>query len=414
MNVPLLNLKAQYQSLKPALDAALIRVAESQVCILGDEVEALEKTMAEYCNTRFALGVSSGTDALLMALMALGVGVGDEVIVPTFSFFATAGAVARLGAIPVFIDSEADGFNLNPSILHNAITPRTKAIIPVHLFGQCADMDTILEIAQQHSIPVIEDAAQALGTTYKDGRKAGSMGFIGCFSFYPTKNLGAFGDAGLITTNDEEFYTKLKQMRNHGMEPRYYHKFVGGNFRMDAMQAAVLNVKFPYLEEWHEARRNNANLYTKLFLAEGLAKHVPRHHICQKFPNCPHCATSQGNMFDKENIILLPQTLYEDYGTRNYHIYHQYTIRVPERDRLRKYLAEKGIATEIYYPLPLHRQECFETFSDSNSANSFPVANCLAAHVLALPIYPELSEEQIHYVVQNIAEFYRSLSSTPQ
>jgi len=406
MTVPLLDLQTQYSALKPDLDAALLRVAESQVCILGSEVDALERTMAEYTGSRFALGVSSGTDALIMALMALDVGAGDEVLVPTFSFFATAGAVARVGATPVFVDSEPDGFNINPTLLESLITPRTKAIIPVHLFGQCAAMDEIMSIADKHGIAVIEDAAQAIGTEYKDGRKAGSIGMVGCFSFYPTKNLGAFGDAGLVTTNDEALYIKLKQIRNHGMEPRYYHKFIGGNFRMDALQAAVLNVKFPHLEAWHEARRRNAALYTRLFVEAGLAEEHPAtvRKACSGFEHCPNCASAHVERFDERNTILLPPALYAESQARNHHIYNQYTIRVPRRDGLRQYLAERGIGSEIYYPVPFHRQECFAGLGAKDS--DFPVANCLAAHVLALPIYPELTEAQIRYVVESIAVFY--------
>jgi dTDP-4-amino-4,6-dideoxygalactose transaminase len=404
MTVPLLDLQPQYRALKPALDAALIRVAESQVCVLGSEVDALERSMAEYCDSRFALGVSSGTDALLMALMALNIGAGDEVLVPTFSFFATAGAVARVGATPIFVDSEPDGFNINPALLESLISPRTKAIIPVHLFGQCADMDEIMRIADKHGVAVIEDAAQAIGTQYKDGRKAGSIGAMGCFSFYPTKNLGAFGDAGLITTNDENLYIKLKHIRNHGMEPRYYHKLIGGNFRMDALQGAVLNVKFPHLEAWHEARRRNAALYTRLFVEAGLAQENPEHKACSGFEHCPNCANYPFQRFAPHNTILLPSALYADSNARNHHIYNQYTIRVPQRDKLRQHLAARGIGAEIYYPVPFHRQECFAGLGARDA--DFPVANCLAAHVLALPIYPELSEEQIRYVVQEIAAFY--------
>jgi dTDP-4-amino-4,6-dideoxygalactose transaminase len=404
MTVPLLDLQAQYRALKPALDAALIRVAESQVCILGSEVDALERTMAEYCGVRFALGVSSGTDALLMALMALNIGAGDEVIVPTFSFFATAGAVARVGATPVFVDSEPNGFNLNPDLLESLITPRTKAIIPVHLFGQCAAMDDIVRIANKHGLAVIEDAAQAIGTEYKDGRTAGSIGQMGCFSFYPTKNLGAFGDAGLVTTNDEALYTKLKQIRNHGMEPRYYHKLIGGNFRMDALQAAVLNVKFPHLEAWHEARRRNAALYTRLFGEAGLAEVSPAKKACSSFEHCPNCANAPLKQFDECNTSLLPPALSADSKVSNHHIYNQYTLRVPRRDALRQYLAERGIGSEIYYPVPFHRQECFAGLGAKD--DNFPVANCLVAHVISLPIYPELGEEQIRHVVESITLFY--------
>jgi dTDP-4-amino-4,6-dideoxygalactose transaminase len=408
MTVPLLNLQAQYRSLQSELDAALLRVAESQVCILGSEVDALEHTLAQYSEVRFALGISSGTDALLMALMALEITQGDEVIVPTYSFFATAGAVARLGATPVFVDSEPHGFNIDPNLVEQAITPRTKAIIPVHLFGQTAAMDALLEIAERHGVPLIEDAAQAIGSEYrsrrKDTKKAGSFGIMGCFSFYPTKNLGAFGDAGLITTNDEALYTKLKQLRNHGMEPRYYHKFVGGNFRIDAIQAAVLNVKFPHLESWHAARRTNAEHYTHLFVERGLANPAASRKACSGFAECPHCATSHPSRFDADSVIVLPEALHQASGVQNYHIYNQYNIRAPKRDALRAWLAERGIGTEIYYPVPFHRQECFSNIQ-SNDAD-FPVANCLAAHSLALPIYPELRSEQREYVVDMIAAFY--------
>lgn len=386
MIVPLLDLKAQYQSLSTELNEALIRVAESQACILGSEVDALEATLASYCDARFAIGVSSGTDALLMALMALDIGPGDEVIVPTYSFFATAGVVTRLGATPVFVDSEPDGLIIDPELIEGLVTPRTKAIVPVHLYGQCAQMDALLAIAAQHNIPIIEDAAQAIGTQYKDGRKVGSMGTIGCFSFYPTKNLGAFGDAGLVTTNDEKLAVHLKQMRNHGMEPKYHHKFVGGNFRIDAIQAAVLNVKFPHLDGWSARRRENAALYTQLFIERGLAT-----------------ATGAAK-FDEGNTVILPKALYAQSGVKNHHIYNQYVVRLPQRDALRAHLTARGIGSEIYYPVPFHRQECFAYLKAVDS--KFPVANFAAEHSLALPIYPELAGEQIAYVVKTIAEFY--------
>ncbi len=392
MTVPLLDLQQQYRALKPTLDAALIRVAESQVCILGPEVEQLEKTLAVYCDSKYALGVSSGTDALLMALMALDVRAGDEVIMPTYSFFATAGAVARLGATPVLVDSEPLTFNINPALIESRITSRTKAIMPVHLFGQAADMDAIMTIADNHNIPVIEDAAQAIGSQYSDGRKLGSIGAMGCFSFYPTKNLGAFGDGGLITTNDEALYIKLKHIRNHGMEPRYYHKLVGGNFRLDALQGAVLNVKFPHLESWHAARRANAELYTKKFIAAGLATENGSSEAC--------------GGFDADNTILLPQAVFQHSGAKNHHIYNQYTIQTPKRDALRKHLADNGIGSEIYYPVPFHRQECFAYLNARDE--DFSVANCLAAHSLSLPIYPELTEPQIANVVEQVAAFFRA------
>lgn len=418
MNVPLLDLQPQYRALQPELDAALLRVAASQVCILGPEVDMLETTLAAYCGARFALGISSGTDALLLALMALDIGAGgkeDEVIVPTYSFFATAGAVARLGATPVFVDSDPVTLNISPDKLERAITPRTKAIIPVHLFGQAADMQAIMRCADERGIPVIEDAAQAIGTEvpFKQDsmpavRKVGSIGLMGCFSFYPTKNLGAFGDAGLITTNDEALYHKLKQLRNHGMEPRYYHKFVGGNFRIDALQAAVLNVKFPHLEGWHEARRRNATLYTEGCINAGLATEAGAAKVCTGFADCPNCSQKELQRFDEANAIVLPTAVYAASGAKNYHIYNQYTIRTPRRDELRAFLAARGIGSEIYYPVPFHRQECFVGVMKSSGQrdDDFPVANCAATHALSLPIYPELAAEQIQSVVQAISDFF--------
>ncbi len=386
MNVPLLDLKAQYESYRKEAEETMLRIAASQWLILGPEVDKLEKTLAEYCGAKYAIGVSSGTDSLLMALMALDIQPGDEVILPTFSFFATAGVVARLNAKPVFIDSEPLTFNIAPELIESAITYKTKAIIPVHLFGQSADMDAILKIAIRHNIPVIEDAAQAIGTQYKNGRKAGSMGTMGCFSFYPTKNLGGFGDGGLVTTNEEQLYTKLKQMRNHGMEPKYYHKFVGGNFRLDAMQAGILNVKFPHLEGWHEGRRKNAALYYEKFAEAGLAQ----------MPGMTE--------FDDKNKVLLPKAVFADSGHRNHHIYNQFNIRVQKRDELRKFMGENGIGSEIYYPVPFHKQECFSDLACEEK--NFPVANRLCEESLALPVFPELSEEQISYVAAKIAEFY--------
>lgn len=384
MSVPLLDLKIQYRALKPEIDAALIRVAESQACILGPEVDALERELEAYLGVKHAIGVSSGTDALLMALMALGVGPGDEVIVPTFSFFATAGCVARLNATSVFVEVDNVTFNLDPELTRKAITPRTKAIIPVHLFGQAADMDAFMAISREFNIPIIEDAAQAIGTQTADGRRVGSIGHIGCFSFYPTKNLGAFGDGGLVTTNDDEMAVRLKQIRNHGMEPRYYHRIMGGNFRLDAMQGAVLRVKLPHLPSWHAGRRRNAELYTKLFIEAGLSS-GPGH-----------------TSFGPGNAILLPKAV--SAGTApDHHIFNQFTIRTAHRNALRTYLAERGIGSEIYYPVPFHRQECFASLNCDD--NAFPISNCLAATVLSLPIYPELEEHHIREVVGAIAEF---------
>lgn len=378
MPVPLLDLKLQYRTLKTELDDALIRVASSQALILGAEVDALERDCAAYLGVKHAIGVSSGTDALVMAMMALNIGPGDEVITPTFSFFATAGAVVRVGATPVFVDVDPVTMNVSPAAVQAAITPRTKAIVPVHLFGQSADMDAIMAIANEHGIPVVEDAAQAIGTQYKDGRRVGSIGLMGCFSFYPTKNLGAFGDAGLMTTNDDALAARLKQLRNHGMEPRYYHSFVGGNFRIDAIQAAVLNVKLPHLASWHEGRRRNAAIYNELFADANLA-------------------------------VVTPINAYAAAGFPDVHIYNQYTILVEERDALRAHLQSEGIGTEVYYPVPFHRQECFQDVPSSK--NAFPVSDHLAARVLSLPIFPELLPEQLEEVVATIAEYMRTTSA---
>lgn len=385
MNVPLLDLQAQYRAIKHEAEAALLRIAESQQLILGKDVQDLENSLAEYCGSRFAIGVSSGTDALLMALMALNIGPGDEVIMPTYSFFATAGTVARLGAKPVLTDIDPLTWNITASHIERAISPRVKAILPVHLYGQSADMKPILEVAAHYDIPIIEDAAQSIGAQYSDGRISGSMGLMGCYSFYPTKNLGAFGDAGLVVTNDEKFAVHLRQMREHGAEQRYYHKFVGGNFRIDAIQAAVLNVKLPHLESWHEARRRNADLYTKAFIDCGLSEN------------------GNAAKFDDKNLVLLPHAAWRDSGVKNYHIYNQYIVRVQRRDELRNFLAAHGIGSQVYYPAPFHRQECF-AYLDAKDAD-FPAANEAAATTLALPIYPELSPEQIKYVAQTFAEF---------
>ena len=387
MQVPLLDLRKQYQSLKPEFEKVLLEVAESQALIMGKEVEKLENTLAEYCDCKYAVGVSSGTDALLMALMALDIKPGDEVILPTYSFFATAGVVARMNAIPVFVDSEPVTLNINPELIKAKINSKTKAIIPVHLYGQSADMDAIMAIANEYKIPVIEDGAQSIGAQYKNGKKVGSMGLIGCYSFYPTKNLGAFGDGGLVATNDEETFIKLKQMRNHGMEPKYHHKFVGGNFRLDAIQAAVLNVKFPHLEKWHASRQQNADLWDKLFIEAGLAESTGK------------------TAFDSKNKVLLPKPIYKESSAKNYHIYNQYIIRVENRDELRQYLSENQIGSEIYYPVPFHRQECF-AYLNSND-NEYPVANHASETSIALPIFAELEAEQIEYVVGKIAEYYK-------
>ncbi len=385
MKVPLLDLKAQYKTIKEDVDEALIRTAESQNLILGSEVELLEKNLCKYLDCKFAIGVSSGTDALLVALMAIDLKPGDEVIIPTYSFFATAGVVSRLNAKPVFIDSDPVTFNLDPAKLKTLITDKTKAIVPVHLYGQSAEMDLIMKIAEEYNLKVIEDAAQAIGTQYKDGRKVGNIGHIGCFSFYPSKNLGCFGDGGLVTTNDEELAAKLKILRVHGGKPKYHHKIIGGNFRIDAIQAAVLNVKLPRLDSWTAGRQKNAELYTEFFKKYNLAQ-------------------SEGRLkYDDNNKVLLPEPVYKKNNLKYYHIYNQYVIRVENRDEMRKYLSQKEIGTEIYYPVPFHLQECFTYLGYKEG--DFPVSENCAKDSIALPIYPELTKEQIEYIVSTIKRF---------
>ncbi|MBS1914376.1 MAG: DegT/DnrJ/EryC1/StrS family aminotransferase [Bacteroidetes bacterium] len=387
MTVPLLDLKAQYASLKEELDDAVLRVSASQYFILGPEVTAMERAMEEYLEVRHALGVSSGTDALLLALMALGVGAGDEVIVPTFSFFATAGVVARLGAKPVLVDVEPDTLNIDPAAVARAITARTRAIVPVHLYGQSADMDPLMALGAEHGVPVIEDAAQAIGVRYRDGRRVGSIGTVGCFSFFPSKNLGAFGDGGLVTTNDTALYERMKIMRVHGGERRYYHSVIGGNFRLDEIQAAVLNVKLPYLDGWSAARRANAARYNALFTEMGLNDGTPSSDL------------------GAHGIVLAPVERYAASGVEHHHIFNQYVIRAERRDDLRGWLTSRSIGNEVYYPVPFHLQECFAGLGYKHG--DFPVAEKAAAEVLALPVYPELTVGQIEYVASSIAEFCR-------
>jgi dTDP-4-amino-4,6-dideoxygalactose transaminase len=368
MKVPLLDLQAQYATLREEIRQAIDRVCDSQHFILGLEVAAFEEEIARFCDARYAIGVSSGTDALLMALMALGIAQGDEVITTPYSFFATASVITRLGARPVFADIDPATFNLNTGVVSTLITTRTKVVLPVHLFGRCVDLDRILEVAKEHDIAVVEDAAQAIGARDSWGRQAGTIGDIGCFSFFPSKNLGAFGDAGMVTTNDAQLADTLQVLRVHGGQPKYYHRRVGGNFRLDALQAAVLRVKLPYLPAWTEARRANASRYRHLFAEAGLY-----------------------------NQVTLPTDVPG-------HIYNQFVVRVPERDRLRAFLRENGIETEIYYPVPLHLQECFRELG--YQAGDFPQAETAAREALALPIYPELTEHQQRYVVRQIGEFY--------
>ncbi len=393
MKVPLLDLKSQYLSMKEELDAALIGVAESTAYIMGPAVKKMEEEMAQFLGAKYAVGVSSGTDALLLALMAIGVGKDDEVILPTYSFFATAGVVARLNAIPVFVDSDPVTFNIDPAQIEAKITAKTKAIVPVHLYGQSADMEPIMAIAKKHNLRVIEDGAQAISVQYKDGRQVGNIGDIGCFSFFPSKNLGCFGDGGLVTTNDDELIETLRILRVHGGKPKYYHKVIGGNFRLDSIQAAVLSVKLPHLNDWSAKRRENAALYTKLFIEAGLAEETGR------------------IKFDDKNKVLLPKAVYENSGHLNYHIYNQYVIRVEKRNALRAFLTEKGIGNEVYYPVPFHRQECFAHLGAKDE--DYPVANCAATDSVAVPIYPELTPEMIAYVVDSIAEFMKNSDHLP-
>lgn len=365
MKVPLLDLKAQFRPIRREVLDTIERVADSQMFILGAEVEALEHEVAAMLGVAHAIGVSSGTDALLAALMALGVGPGDEVVTTTFSFFATAGSIVRLGARPVLVDIDPVTFNIDPEQALAACTPRTKAILPVHLYGQAADLDPLVEGAAARGIAVVEDAAQAIGTRYK-GRLVGGIGELGCFSFFPSKNLGAFGDGGLVTTNHAELAEKVRLLRGHGMKPKYYHHLVGGNFRLDALQAAVLRVKLPHLAAWTEARRANATRYRRLF-AE----------------------------LDPSARVALPHEV-ED----GYHIYNQFVVGVPDRDRVRDALTADGIGTEIYYPLPFHRQPCFADLGADPAA--FPLAERAAAETLALPIYGELTADQQLYVVERL------------
>jgi dTDP-4-amino-4,6-dideoxygalactose transaminase len=369
--VPLLDVQRQNQPLGEQIRAAIDRVCQSGRFVLGPDCEELEHAIARYTGVKHAIGCASGSDALLLALMAIGVGPGDEVILPSYTFFATASAVWRLGAMPVFADIDPATFNLCPESTRARITRATKAILPVHLFGQCADMDSLRSIAKAHRVALIEDACQAIGAEYR-GRRAGALGDVGCFSFYPTKNLGGFGDGGLLTTDRDDLAARLRLLRAHGMEPRYYHQVVGINSRLDTIQAAVLNVKLPHLDIWAERRQTNARLYDRLFRATGLAA-----------------------------LLALPATAAECT-----HVWNQYTIRVPDgrRDLLRQYLAQVKIGSEIYYPVPLHRQQCFAALGYAEG--SLPESERAAHETLALPIFPELVPEEIETVVYRIAEYF--------
>ena len=369
MPVPLLDLRAQYDPLRRELLDAVTRVCDSQRFIHGPEVEGLERELEAYLGAQHAIGMSSGTDALLAALMAVGVGHGDEVITPTYSFFATAGCVARLGARPVLVDIDPVTCNIDTAAAVAAITPRTRAIVPVHLFGQAADLMPLSNAAARHTLAIVEDAAQAIGARYHD-HAVGTLGAIGCFSFFPSKNLGAFGDAGFVTTNDERLARELRLLRNHGMEPKYYHHLIGGNFRLDAIQAAVLRVKLPHLDSWTAGRQRNAQRYRALF--------------------------------DGAKLTGTVQLPVEAPGRT--HIYNQFVVRVPERDRLKAHLEAAGIGTEVYYPVPFHLQKCFASLG--HRAGEFPHAERAAAETIALPIYPELTEAQQATVVGEITRFY--------
>ncbi|MCG6918901.1 MAG: DegT/DnrJ/EryC1/StrS family aminotransferase [Deltaproteobacteria bacterium] len=426
MKVPLLDLKAQYQTIKHELWQAMEEVLESQHFILGPKVEALEEAVAPYCGCQYGVGVSSGTDALLIALMVKQIGPGQGVITVPYTFFSTAGSVYRLGATPFFVDIDPVTYNIDPrsiknfveaecnfdyaagALLHKGSGIKIRAIIPVHLYGQCAEMDSIMELAKEYHLVVIEDGAQAIGAEYPfenhgSSSRAGSMGDFGCFSFFPSKNLGGFGDGGMVTTSDREMAEKLKIMRAHGSKPKYYHHLVGGNFRLDALQAAVLSVKFKYLDTWTDKRRQNAAYYNSLFQQSGL---IEKGFI---FP--PKAIWESGSAINPQSAI--PARHREparsgEAGGRNPkfvgHIYNQYVIRAKRRDELRTYLREHGVGTEIYYPLPLHQQECFVELG--YKAGDFPESEKAAAETLALPIYPELEPAQMEYVVARVSSFY--------
>lgn len=378
MGVPLLDLKAHHEPLHDEIMAAVEQTFRSQAFILGPEVGKLEEQVAAYCQAKHGIGVTSGTDALLIALMALGVGQGDEVITTPYSFFATAGAVVRLGAKPVLADIDPRTFNLDPNKIEKAVTPRTKAIIPVHLYGQSADMGPIMDIAHRRKVAVIEDAAQAIGTEYADGRRVGSIGTIGCFSFFPSKNLGCLGDGGMAVTNDPDLAERMRVLRVHGSKPKYYHKLIGGNFRLDTIQAAVLNVKLKYLDQWTRRRQENADRYERLFQQSGLVQN---------------------------GRVRLPEAVYRTSGAEHYHIYNQFVLRVERRDDLLAHLKQKGIGAEIYYPVPFHLQECFRYLG--HQEGDFPESERAANETVAIPIYPELTTGQQTEVVEAFATFYR-------
>jgi dTDP-4-amino-4,6-dideoxygalactose transaminase len=373
MQVPILDLKAQYNNIKDDITSSIQSVLQTQHFVLGETVEKFEKLMADYIKVKYAIGVASGSDALLLSLMALNISSGDEVITTPFSFFATAGSIARLGAKPVFVDIQASSFNIDPNKIEDYLkknSSKVKAIMPVHLYGQCADMKEIMDLSKKYNIPVIEDAAQAIGSLY-DNRHSGTFGLFGCFSFFPSKNLGAWGDAGLVTTNDDKYGRLVRMLRVHGGEKKYYHQYVGCNSRLDALQAAILSAKLKHLPKWNESRIRNAEKYKSLFQKYALGKSVT-----------PPTTSPNRN-----------------------HTYHQYTIMVQgKRDELREYLKTNGVGTEIYYPLPLHLQECF--ISLGYKKGSLPESEKAALNCISLPIYPELTDQMQNYVVKCIKDFY--------
>ena len=382
-SIPLLDLKAQHATIRAEIQAALNRVIESQRFILGPEVETLEQEIASYSRCGHAIGVSSGTDAILVSLMAIGIEPGDEVITTPYTFSATVNSVIRLGAKPVFVDIDSRTYNLDAAAVEMAVTERTRAIVPVHLFGQMADMDPIMEIARRHNLYVIEDAAQALGAEYR-GRRGGSIGHLGCFSFFPSKNLGAFGDAGMVITNDPDLAHRVRLLRNHGQRPKYYNRVVGGNFRLDAIQAAVLRVKLNHLDEWTKARQQHALSYRRVFANAGLIAEV-----------------GQTNTLESGWGLILPHE-----ASDRRHIYNQFVIRAARRDELQAFLVRRGIGSEVYYPLAMHLQESLAGLGYRKG--DFPVSETASAQTLALPIYPELTEAMLVAVVNAIADFYGS------
>ncbi len=364
MKVPFLDLKRQYSAIKKEIDEAVFSVLSNTKFILGPEVKGFEEEVAAYCGTKFAIGVASGTDALLLSLRACGVKPGDEVITSSFSFFASAGVISRLGADPVFVDIDAETYNIDPSRIEEKISPKTKAIMPVHLFGQCADMDPLMDVARRHNLKVVEDAAQSIGAKYK-GKNAGTMGDFGCFSFFPSKNLGGAGDGGMVVTNDPDMAEMIRILRVHGSKPKYYHSIIGYNSRLDTIQAAILGVKLEYLDEWSKKRRKHAEVYNSAF---------------------------------KDLDLITPKE-----ESFSYHIYNQYTIAVKKRDELRKYLKEREIGHDSYYPVPLHLQECYKFLGYKKG--DLPVSEKKAEEVVSIPIYPELTQEEQEYVISTIKEF---------